>query len=131
MDDQELLEVLQWKTGLKYLYFYSPREKVVRRLKPSEVFWPVVVLLSFYNKKHRFQTKQIANLSKVSAALVDVGHKVRWAWHFRKTRYTAENNYKYPGRRVVPFFDESGRRETCTPLERWLHQVKANVLAAC
>ena len=54
LDDQEFQDVLQWKTGLGCLYFYNPRERVVRRLDPSEVCWPVVVVLAFYNKKHRF-----------------------------------------------------------------------------
>lgn len=46
--------------------------------------WPVIFLLSRFNKKHIFGTWCKPDMEVVNQALVNVGEKLKWKYHFRK-----------------------------------------------
>ena len=84
--DASCLSAQMWSN----VYWF--RDGIVEHPKPSSnIPWPVIYLLTRYNKKHIFNRQAYVDPSSIAKPLADFGNKLQWKCKFRNEQVVEDN----------------------------------------
>ena len=105
------------------MYRFDISGRFVYHASTSDVPWPVLFLLGFRHRRHRFISGKLPRVHQLSEALQDACHKLRWRHFFADAPQEASGprgRVRFR-KRVTPFLKASGSSELdkfCEDLHR-------------